>query len=59
MRRSFASTGLVTGYYAATVVFVILDYFLDFNIRLVFLEAWPSWRALYYGECLSLFGLML
>ncbi len=59
MRRSFASTGLVTGYYAATVVFVILDYFLDFNIRLVFLEAWPGWRALYYGGCLGLFGLML
>ncbi len=46
MSRSFASTGLVTGYDGATIIFVMLDYHLDFNIRLVFLEAWPGWRAL-------------
>ena len=59
MSRSFTSTGLVTGYYGATVIFVVLDYLLDFNIRLIFLEAWPGWRAVYYGVCLGFFGLML
>ena len=59
MSTSFASTRLVTGYYGATVVFIILDFLLDFNIRLIFLDAWPGWRALYYGVCLCLFGIML
>jgi hypothetical protein len=59
MSASIASTRLVTGYYGATVIFVILDYLLDFNIRLIFLDAWPVWRALYYGICLGLFGLLL
>ena len=59
MSSSIASTRLVTGYYGATVIFVILDYLLDFNLRLIFLDAWPAWRALYYGVCLGLFGLML
>jgi hypothetical protein len=52
-------TRLITGYYGATVVFVVLDYFLDFNIRLMFLDAWPGWRALYYAVCLGIFALML
>jgi hypothetical protein len=59
MSPSFASTKLIAGYYGATAIFVILDYFLDFNIRLAFLEAWPGWRAFYYGVCLSLFGIVL
>jgi hypothetical protein len=54
-----ASIRLVTGYYGATVIFIILDYLLNFNIRLSFLDAWPGWRALYYGICLCLFGIML
>lgn len=54
-----ASTRLVTGYYAATVIFVVLDYLLDFNIRLMFLDGWPGWRAVYYGVCFGFFGLML
>jgi hypothetical protein len=59
MKTSIASTKLVTGYYGATVIFVVLDYLLDFNIRLIFLDDWPGWRAFYYGVCLSLFGIML
>ena len=59
MRTSFASTRLVTGYYGATVIFVILDYLLDFKIRLMFLHDWPGWRALYYCICFGFFGLML
>ncbi len=45
--------------HGATAIFVILDYLLDFNIRLIFLDGWPGWRALYYGVCLCLFGIML
>lgn len=59
MPASFTPTRLITGYYGATVLFVILDYLFDFNIRLIFLEDWPGWRGLYYGACLGFFGLML
>jgi hypothetical protein len=59
MSRSTATTRLITVYYGATVLFIILDFLLDFNIRLIFLEDWPGWRALYYAVCLGLFGLML
>ena len=59
MSRSTATTRLITVYYGATVLFIILDFLLDFNIRLIFLEDWPGWRVLYYAVCLSLFGLML
>ena len=31
-------------YYAATLLFVVLDYFLHINVRLAFLEAWPEMR---------------
>ena len=34
-------------YYAATLLFVTLDYFMNINVRLAFLEAWPEMRALY------------
>lgn len=50
---------LVIAYYGATLVFALLDFLLDFNIRLAFLDAWPGWRALYYALCLGLFVLML
>ena len=59
MSTATASTRLVTGYYGATVIFVILDYLLDFNIRLMFLDGWPVWRGLYYCACFGFFGLML
>jgi hypothetical protein len=54
-----ASTKIVIGYYGGTIFFVILDYLLDFNIRLMFLDPWPVWRAAYYGICFGFFGLML
>jgi len=59
MSTSNASTRLITGYYGATAIFVLLDYLLNFNIRLIFLDAWPVWRGLYYGACFGFFGLML
>lgn len=59
MAAGIAAARLITGYYGATVLFCILDYLLDFNIRVTFLEAWPGWRALYYGVCVGFFGLLL
>ena len=59
MSTSNASTRLITGYYGATVIFVLLDYLLNFNIRLIFLDDWPVWRGLYYAACFGFFGLML
>jgi len=59
MSTSNASTRLITGYYGATVIFVLLDYLLNFNIRLIFLNDWPVWRGLYYGACFGFFGVML
>lgn len=46
-------------YYAATLIFLILDYTLGFNIRLAFLEPYPEARAAYYGVCFFCLGLML
>jgi hypothetical protein len=46
-------------YYAATLLFVLLDYFLHINVRLAFLEAWPEMRALYYLLCFVCLGLIV
>jgi hypothetical protein len=46
-------------YYAASVVFLLLDFVADFNVRVAFLEPWPSARVAYYGVCFACFGLML
>lgn len=59
MHTSIPTIRLVTGYFGATAIFVILDYLLDFNIRLTFLDAWPGWRAFSYGGCFGCFGIML
>lgn len=46
-------------YYAATVVFLMLDFIFGFNIRLAFLEPYPAGRIAYYGICFFCLGLML
>ena len=46
-------------YYAATIVFLMLDFALGFNIRLAFLEPHPAARMAYYGICFVCLGLML
>jgi hypothetical protein len=46
-------------YYAATVIFLMLDFALGFNIRLAFLEPHPAARMAYYGICFVCLGLML
>ena len=47
------SPALLRIYYAATFVFVILDYALGINVRLAFLEAMPSARAAWYVVCFA------
>ncbi len=49
----------VTLYYAATVLFLLIDFVLGVNIRVAFLEPFPAARLAYYLLCLGLFALML
>ncbi len=46
-------------YYAATAVFLLLDYLAGLNVRLAFLDAWPMARAAYYGICFLCLALMI
>jgi hypothetical protein len=43
----------MSGYYAATAVFLVLDLAAGINVRLAFLEGMPGWRAAYYGFCFA------
>ena len=38
----------VTLYYAATILFLILDFVLGVNVRVAFLEPFPTARMAYY-----------
>ena len=44
-------------YYAATAVFVVLDFVFGLNIRVAFLESLPTARIGYYGVCFACFAL--
>ena len=46
-------------YYAASVVFLLLDFVAGINVRLAFLEPWPNARVAYYGICFACLGLTL
>ena len=46
-------------YYAATAVFLLLDYLVDVNVRLAFLDPWPAWRAVYYLFCFACLALII
>ncbi|MDJ0938272.1 MAG: hypothetical protein QNJ00_00780 [Woeseiaceae bacterium] len=52
MKRSTLNHQLFA-YYAATVLFVVLDVLLDINIRLSFLADAPVWRGVYYAFCIA------
>lgn len=45
-------------YYAATAVFLLLDYVFGINVRLASLEPFPGWRALYYCFCFGCLACM-
>lgn len=53
------SRRLLLVYYAATIVFLMLDYGLNFNVRIAALEAYPGLRAGYYVVIFACFGVML
>ena len=46
-------------YYAATVLFLMLDYGLSVNVRIAFLEPFPAARMAYYLVCFACLALML
>ena len=49
----------ITLYYAATILFVLVDYGLGINLRISFLEPYPLLRFAYYAACFGCFALML
>lgn len=53
------SSKLLVLYYGATIVFLVLDYAMGFNIRIAFLEPYPAARLAYYGVCFTCLALML
>ena len=53
------SRRLLSLYYAATVVFLLLDYGFSVNVRVAALEAYPGIRAGYYLVIFACFGLMI
>ena len=59
MNAGRGGINLLTGYYAATAGFVILDVVAGFNIRLAFLDGAPGWRAAFYLFCFACFGAMI
>lgn len=46
-------------YYAATGLFLLLDYGLGVNVRIAFLDQMPAARMAYYGICFACFALMI
>ena len=46
-------------YYAATALFIVLDYFLNINIRLAALDHAPGLRALYYVALIACLALII
>jgi hypothetical protein len=57
--RLMSAERILPWYYAASVVFLLLDFLAGFNVRVAFLEPWPAARVAYYGVCFACFGLML
>jgi hypothetical protein len=50
---------LLLAYYAATALFLLLDYGVGLNLRIAFLEPFPAWRAAYYGVCFLCLGIII
>ena len=50
---------ILTFYYAATIVFLIADYFFGINVRIAFLDGWPQARLAYYVVCFACLAVMI
>ena len=46
-------------YYAGTALFLLLDYLLNINIRIAFLDPWPVARLSYYVFCFACLALVV
>jgi len=46
-------------YYAATAIFLLLDFVIGINVRVTFLAEAPGWRFLYYLFCFACLGLIV
>ncbi len=53
------SRTLIVFYYAASALFLLLDYGLGINVRTAFLDGMPWLRLGYYGICFACLGLAL
>lgn len=51
--QQISATRQLLGYYDATLLFFVLDWGLDVNVRLSFLEGEPTWKAVYYVFCIA------
>ncbi len=58
MNRYDAAT-LLRVYYAATAVFLVLDFAVGVNVRLAFLADLPVLRVAWYAVCFGCFALMV
>jgi len=54
-----SATRILPWYYAATVIFLLLDYLGGVNVRVAFLESLPSARIAYYAICFVCLALMV
>ena len=54
-----SASRLLTLYYAATAVFLVLDYAFGINVRVAALQPWPGLRAAYYGVLFACLGLVV
>ena len=54
-----SATRILPWYYAATLVFLLLDFFGGVNVRVAFLDTLPAARVAYYGICFACLGLMI
>ena len=50
---------ILLAYYAATIVFLVLDYGLGVNVRVAGLQGFPQLRAGYYLAIFACFGLVI
>jgi hypothetical protein len=54
-----SSTRVLLVYYAATILFLVLDAGFGVNVRLAALDAYPGFRAFYYLAIFGCFGAMI
>lgn len=54
-----AAANILLLYYAATFLFVVLDFAVGINVRLAFLEPYPAARLAYYAVCAVCLALMV